>query len=172
MDNNEEKRRYSSSDRRHEILRITPYSHNLGKLSDKQLKALETKLKAAIIAGKSAGKFHTAHRQLSCALVALLEIVWRKLLSDKQECVETPRIILPPRLFYDGFLRRFMRPAAYKRYIVPHIADMHEEYFSCLSKEDWVGARWAVIRGHLYVIPSWVWSLLGQLLARVLGKRI
>ncbi|HWK51172.1 MAG TPA: hypothetical protein VNR40_14865 [Steroidobacter sp.] len=169
MDNNEEKRRYSSSDRRHEILRITPYSPDLGKLSDKQLKALETELKATIIAGKSADKFHTAHRQLSRAL---LEIVWRRLLSEKHERVETRRILLPPRLFYDGLLRRFLRPAAYKRYIVPHIADMHEEYFSCLSKNDEAGARWAIIRGHLYVIPSWVWSLLGQLLARVLGKRI
>lgn len=48
---------------------------------------------------------------------------------------------------------------------------MHEEYFASLAKGDENGARWAVIRGHLYAIPSWVWSLVGQVLARVLGKR-
>lgn len=93
-------------------------------------------------------------------------------IAAANEPSKTHRIELPPRLFFDGVLRRLMPPAAYARYIDPHVADMHEEYFACLAKKDERGARWALIRGHLYVIPSWLWSQLGQLLARVLGKLI
>ena len=82
------------------------------------------------------------------------------------------RIKLPPRLFFDGLLRRFMSPGSYRRYIEPHVADMHEEYFACLINKDEIGARWAVIRGHLYVVPSSLWAQLGHVLARVFGKLI
>lgn len=110
---------------------------------------------------------------LRCELKRLLrKVTHRERAGRTLDHTDSRRIVLPPRLFYDGLLRRLMSPAAYKRYIVPHVADMHEEYFACLAKGDERGARWAVIRGHLYVIPSWVWSLIGQLLARVLGKRI
>jgi hypothetical protein len=79
---------------------------------------------------------------------------------------------MPPRLFFDGLLKRLMSPGAYDRYIKPVIADMHDEYYECLAKKDERSARWAVIRGHLNVVTSLVLSRLVRLLARVLGKVI
>jgi hypothetical protein len=78
-------------------------------------------------------------------------------------------VVAPPSLLGASLMRKFLRPADYKRIIEPHIADMHEEYFACLAKKDERGARWAVIRGNLYAVPSWLWGLVAQLLARVIG---
>jgi hypothetical protein len=71
-------------------------------------------------------------------------------------------------LLYGRLLQRFLQPSVYKRFVEPHIEDMHDEYFKCLAKEDEGGARWAVIRAHLYVIPTWIWTLLATLIARVI----
>jgi hypothetical protein len=96
----------------------------------------------------------------------------RREVAASHQPTQPNRIVLPPRLFFDGLLRRFMPLGAYDRYIKPVVADMHHEYFECLARRDSRGARWAVIRGHLYVIPSWVYSRLLRLIARVLGKVI
>lgn len=107
--------------------------------------------------------------------MAIMELIQQEINVRRRPAAvrEAPggrKIVLPPRLLFDGLLRRLMTPVSYKRYVIPHVADMHEEYFSCLAKKDNAGARWALIRAHLYVIPSWVWACLGQLLARVLGR--
>jgi hypothetical protein len=86
------------------------------------------------------------------------------------EATECTRVVLPPRLLFDELLGRFMSHSAYNRYIRPTIADMHHEYFQCLANKDKRGARWAVIRGHMYVIPSWVWLCLMRAFERVLAK--
>lgn len=75
------------------------------------------------------------------------------------------KLVRPPRLVYAPILQRFLRPAAYQRYVEPHIADMHEEYFACIAKGDERGARWAVIRAHMYVFPTWGWALLARVIA-------
>jgi hypothetical protein len=78
------------------------------------------------------------------------------------------KLARPPRLLGGPLLRRLLRPVAYKRYVEPHIEDMIEEYFARIAEGDERGARWAVIRAHLYVIPSWVWALVWPLIARVI----
>jgi hypothetical protein len=78
------------------------------------------------------------------------------------------KLVRPPQLVYAPLLQRFLPPAAYKRYVEPHIADMHAEYFACIAAGDQRGARWAVIRAHLYAVPSWIWALVGSLIARVI----
>lgn len=78
------------------------------------------------------------------------------------------KLVRAPRLVYGPLVQRFLPPAAYQRYVEPHIADMHAEYFACIVKGDERGARWAVIRVHLYVVPSWAWALLASLIARVI----
>lgn len=74
------------------------------------------------------------------------------------------KLVRPPRLVYGPLLQCLLRPSAYKRYVEPHVADMHEEYFACLAKGDERGARWAVIRAHLYVIPTWAWALIARVI--------
>jgi hypothetical protein len=78
------------------------------------------------------------------------------------------KLVRPPRLVYGPLLQCFLSPVAYKRYVEPHIADMHAEYFACIAGRDERGACWAVIRAHLYVIPSWAWALVASLIARMI----
>lgn len=86
---------------------------------------------------------------------------WRRSRSNR------PKLARPPKLWCTGILRRLMRPKAFTRYVEPCIADMHEEYFAALARNDESGARWAVIRGNLYATPAWLWALLAQVVARV-----
>lgn len=173
MDNNEDYGRNDSRDRLDPIEPHTQWDLSfLSQLSEEELIELlsnETTLEARASAHEDAAV--NPSRRIRLRFLRR-EIIRRSHLLSTHDAVEAPRIQLPPRLIYDGLLQRLLSPGAYKRYIVPHVADMHDEYFACLAKGDEAGARWAVIRGHLYVIPSWVWSLLGQVLARVLGKRI
>lgn len=74
------------------------------------------------------------------------------------------KLVRPPRLVYGPLLQCLLRPSGYKRYVEPHIADMHEEYFACLAKGNERCARWAVIRAHLYVIPTWAWALIARVI--------
>lgn len=81
----------------------------------------------------------------------------------------TSPLVRPPCLMGTGILRRLLRPADYNRMVEPHIADMHEEYFACLARRDERGARWAVIRGNLYAVPSWVWLVVVRVIAHIIG---
>jgi hypothetical protein len=69
------------------------------------------------------------------------------------------RLTKPPKLIWSWLAQRLMSPAQYRRLCEPHIADMHAQYFDCISKGDKKGARWAVIRGNLHAVPSWVWGV-------------
>jgi hypothetical protein len=93
----------------------------------------------------------------------------RILAVDNSQSTGVPKLeIRLPRVVYDRLLQRFLRPAAYQRYVEPHIEDMHTEYFACIAARNERGARRAVIRAHLYVIPSWAWALVASLIARVI----
>jgi hypothetical protein len=74
------------------------------------------------------------------------------------------RLAKPPKLIWSWLAQRLMSPAQYRRLCEPHIADMHAQYFECISKGDKKGARWAVIRGNVYAVPSWAWGAVGWLL--------
>jgi hypothetical protein len=79
------------------------------------------------------------------------------------------RLARPPRLAFAGLARLVLRAAAYKRYVEPAVADMHEEYFACLKRGDEGGAKIAVIKGNLYAVPGWAWALLAQLVLKLIG---
>lgn len=102
----------------------------------------------------------------------LREMMQEQQLRAVSQLIPLPRrplkLMHPPRLVYDRLLQRLLQPAVYRRFVEPHIEDMHEEYFQCLVQKDERGARWAVIRAHLYVIPSWGYALLASLIARVI----
>jgi hypothetical protein len=88
-----------------------------------------------------------------------------------RKSMEAPEVRLakPPGLLFGSIARLLLKPPAYKRYVEPAIADMHEEYFACLARGDKRGARWAVIRGNLYAVPAWLWGVVAQLVLKLIG---
>jgi len=98
----------------------------------------------------------------------LIEYVVPRRFQQEYLFVEVPtksvKLIKPPKLYWDWLARRLMSPSQYKKLCEPHIADMHAQYFCCINKGDEVGARWAVIRGNVYAVPSWAWGALASLL--------
>ena len=86
------------------------------------------------------------------------------------EPISHTRTLPPPRVLLDELIGRFMSGGAYNRYIRPVIADMHHEYFQCMAINDERGARWAIVRGHCYLIPSWLRLCLMRVFARVRGN--
>jgi hypothetical protein len=77
-------------------------------------------------------------------------------------------LVKPPRLIFGSIAQLLLKPAAFKRYVEPAIADMQEEYFACLSRGNEHGARWAVIRGNFYAVPNWCWAFMAQLLLKII----
>jgi hypothetical protein len=51
---------------------------------------------------------------------------------------------------------------------VPVIADMQKEYIEAIASGDEWHARWIAIRGHLLVIPNWLYALVVGKLAALL----
>jgi hypothetical protein len=94
--------------------------------------------------------------------------VYSKIPHEPAQQAERVRLARPPRLAFAGFFRMVLKPAAYKRYVEPAIADMHEEYFACLARGDERGAKLAVIKGNLYAIPGWAWAVLAQVVLKLI----
>lgn len=69
------------------------------------------------------------------------------------------KLAKPPKFIWSWLDGRLISPTQYRKLCEPHIADMHAQYFECISKGDESGARWAVIRGNLYAVPSWAWGV-------------
>jgi hypothetical protein len=74
----------------------------------------------------------------------------------------------PPRVLW-GPLVRWMSPAAYQRYCEPHIADMHQAWFDCLSRGDRGGAWRAVVWSHIVMVPTWMWAAVAHWLVKFIG---
>jgi hypothetical protein len=102
------------------------------------------------------------------SLAAILAVVFiailRVLRRSRSEIVESPKLL------FLSCLRVVLTPDMDRRYLEPHVEDTYDEYFACLARNDPRGARWAVIRGTLYAIPSWLWALCSQIMARVIYK--
>jgi hypothetical protein len=92
-------------------------------------------------------------------------------LSVDRELAEQPEpaaVEEPANLLWAPIARLFMSPTRYNAEWLTHISDMNHERHECLRRGDLAGARWAVIRAHLYSLPlSWllipgriIWHLL------------
>jgi hypothetical protein len=64
-------------------------------------------------------------------------------------------------------LRSFLTHRAYRRYVYPAIAEMQAEYFEALAAGQRGHARWIAIRGHVLLIPGWLYGLVAQAIRRV-----
>jgi hypothetical protein len=66
------------------------------------------------------------------------------------------RIQLAPGVRLARLCRFLLTLAAYKRYVEPVIADMHEEYYAALDAHEYLHAKWIAVRVWFLVIPGWL----------------
>jgi len=69
------------------------------------------------------------------------------------------KVILPPGTLTGSVLKFLMKPAAFRRWVYPALAEMQEEYFEALRDGRHGYARCVWIRGLIYLIPGGVWGL-------------
>lgn len=76
------------------------------------------------------------------------------------------RIVMPPGMRLSTFLQALLGFTRFRRYVAPAIADMQEEYFEALNRGDKWNARAAVVRGYVFIVPGWLWSMAATALAK------
>ena len=112
-----------------------------------------------------------ANRRALNAYRALVSVIAE--LPEKKSALlvaRPPRMKLAPGSRLATVARFLLPEALFKRYVQPPIADMQQEYIGALAKGDLWHARWIAFRGHLLVIPSWVYALLWGKLHELLGR--
>jgi hypothetical protein len=69
--------------------------------------------------------------------------------------VEAPPVAAedPKDLFWTPFARFIMSPTRFREEWLRHVSDMNFERHECLKRGNLSGARWAVIRAHVYSLP-------------------
>jgi hypothetical protein len=75
----------------------------------------------------------------------------------RQRSAAIPR---QPGTFFAQMLRLFMTARAFRRYVYPAITEMQAEYYEALGAGDRRQARWVVVRGHVLVLPTFLYGLI------------
>lgn len=76
--------------------------------------------------------------------------------------VRSTRLTLPPGFRINRLSQFLLTRKAHQRYVAPVIADMQEEYFQEISATRFWHARWIAIRGHLLILPGWLYAALAR----------
>lgn len=63
--------------------------------------------------------------------------------------------------------RLLLTRQSYQRYVAPLIADMQQEYVDAVAARRSGEARWIAIRGHLLVVPNWLWAFAARAIRRI-----
>ena len=79
-------------------------------------------------------------------------------------------VTLPPGFRLAEVLRFLLTRKAFERFVAPTIADMQEEYVDALVAGRIWHARWIAVRGHLLVIPGWLYAFFAGKLSEFLKK--
>lgn len=80
------------------------------------------------------------------------------------------RVCLPPGYRLTAFCRFLLPRAVFKRYVAPTIADMQEDYIDALALDHKWHARWIFLRGHLLVVPGWLYAFCAGKLVELLRR--
>lgn len=80
------------------------------------------------------------------------------------------RVRLPPGHRLAVVAEFLLTRGAFKRYVAPVIADMQEEYIEAIAAGHEWHARWIAVRGHLLVIPNWLYAVIVGKLAALLRR--
>lgn len=79
----------------------------------------------------------------------------------------SPTATPPPGYRLASIARLFLTRDAFDRYVAPVIADMQEEYTVAVTDGRTGRARWICIRGHMLVIPGWLYGFFSGKLAKL-----
>jgi hypothetical protein len=79
-------------------------------------------------------------------------------------------VALPPGYRLSVIAAFLLTRGAFKRYVEPVIADMQHEYIDALAAGHVWHARYIAIRGHLIVIPGWIYAFIAGKLAALLRR--
>ena len=77
------------------------------------------------------------------------------------------RVVLVPGTRARWILGVVMTRRAFRRYVYPAITEMQAEYLEALAAGHRRHARWIAIRGHLLLIPGWLYGLVAQVIRRI-----
>jgi hypothetical protein len=77
------------------------------------------------------------------------------------------RVVLAPGTRAGSVLAIIMTRRAFRRYVYPAITELQAEYFEALSAGHRGHARWIAIRGHLLLVPGWLYGLVAQAIRRI-----
>lgn len=93
---------------------------------------------------------------------------WARL-ARKSPTQKRPHIALPPGTRLARATAFILTRDAYRKFVVPTIADMQFEYCDSLAAGRLWHARWIAIRGHLLVLPGCAYGLLARAVSRLLS---
>jgi hypothetical protein len=75
-----------------------------------------------------------------------------------------------PGTHFAEILGVFMTARAFRRYVYPAIREIQAEHYEALGAGDRRQARWIVIRGHILVLPAFLYGLIAQGIRKVLAR--
>lgn len=75
-----------------------------------------------------------------------------------------------PGTFFAQMLRLFMAARAFRRYVYPAITEMQAEHYEALGAGNRREARWVVVRGHILVLPTFLYGLIVQGIRRLFAR--
>jgi hypothetical protein len=70
------------------------------------------------------------------------------------------KVVVAPGVTLNRVTQFLLTREAHRRYVAPVIADMQEEYCEALAAGRKQHGRWIAVRGHLLVIPGWLYGAL------------
>ena len=94
----------------------------------------------------------------------------RASLQSRRASQRSATIPVQPGTFFARMLRLFMTARAFRRYVYPAITEMQAEHYEALGAGDPRQARWVVVRGHILVLPTFLYGLMAQGIRRLLAR--
>jgi hypothetical protein len=115
-----------------------------------------------IWAGRNREKFHLA------SISDVDTLLGRHLLLDELVRGRQVKLVQTvPGTRLSEITRFLLAKGSYRRYVVPVIADMQHEYVEAIAAGDKWHARWIAVRGHLLVLPGWLYGFLARAVKRI-----
>lgn len=76
-----------------------------------------------------------------------------------------PHLIRPPGGVLLRVGRFLLKQTDFQRYVEPHVADIHHEYFAALAAHERWRAKWIVFRGYMKVLSPLIAGVVSTLKA-------
>jgi|SRR5581483_1578105 len=101
----------------------------------------------------------------------LAEFAGRRTVETDEQATPGPAtVVLPPGYRLASIARFLLTRKAFERFVQPVIADMQREYIDAFAAGHQWHAKWIAIRGHLIVIPGWIWAAVAGRMEELLRR--